>query len=229
MTVHQEFTSRLWSVADAVQIPIDTSRSTVDIHLDDIAYVVAAITDPPVDDESRRLMCSALHVAILDEFDDLAQLNVTVAAPTVSKRTSPPASVTEWIKSQSDCINQWATTAALTLIRSSYVKVVEAYPWIDREAMMNRIPYVMEASKLNMAHGVLDPVVSASNVDAILPPIQDILHPTEITGVGRDICTYLGRSPGTRLEAYEVVYRMCTTKYPVSAATVQLYGRLFRA
>lgn len=195
------------TVAADLSITLDQPLSSVDVRPDGSVYITASPSKFPRTNNERLITQSALHAALLDEFNEVMDLHVQVivpeALPTPDGDMTP---ATTWIQGQYDSVNEMVRTAAFTMIRSSYMRAVETYPWRDRDTMASRVSQMLILADASMATGGIDPVVSFANVDAILPSPHQYLTAAEIDIVRNDVELFLGRVPTTLLELYESIY-----------------------
>lgn len=234
----REMESRLLRLAKDIGVPLDAPLSSVDRTNEGIYRIVASSQSSPETEDERMWSQSALHACILDEFEadvGSANIDVHVLVPPVTRHgfsiqtvTTLEHSASVWIKQQLEGVHDMALQCTKTLARSCYTRVVEAYPWKSKDAMLSKIDLLVVRAVTNMSLGQTDPVMKG-NVDAILPPIHGILPPFDEEYVRDDILRYRnGVPPDSILDLYETVFRAVhdpnvTTK----TATITLYAYLF--
>lgn len=247
MTNLRHMESRVAHAARDANLKIDPMLTSVTEDSDTGALtVLATISNFPNTHEEAELMRSALHAVLLDEFCNLVpELTVRVFVPpplraeplrlddfwSVTKQCqdTPPfaasGTVTDWIQSQVSGGNEYITNYFLTLVSSSYRRVIDAYPWRDRNAMQALVPKLVAETMTRLEAGVTDHA-SRGDVDAILPPLDAVLLPFDQSVVHAEITAMLGRQPSSLLHLYECVFALCQT-HKGRAQTRQLYERLF--
>lgn len=202
------------TVAADLNITLDPPLSCVDARPDGSVYITASPSTFPRTNDERLITQSALHSALLEEFKEVKNLHVQVIVPeALSTPDGDMTPATTWIQGQHKGVNEMARSATFTMIRSAYMRAVEAYPWRDHDAMKLRVSQMLVLATASMETGGIDPVVSFANVDAILPSPHQYITAAELDIVRNDVELFLGRVPTTLLELYESIY-FTTVAFP---------------
>ena len=150
-------------------------------------------------------MTSAIHIALQEGLSE-TDVQITVHTPNVRvKGTVPDMHASEWIANNIRGVDEWATLCATMLVKSSYERVIQSYPWKEATTMRNILPILCLRSVINVQHSHHDPALLGM-VDAILPPLDRYLTPYGVEAVLQEVRAHLSRQTHSLLEFYETVY-----------------------
>ena len=196
----------IMNAANDIGIKLDLPLTNVQT-LEGITYITATCATFPDSEDTRTIMESALHVAILEGLNE-HNVNITVRTSPVLK--NPQSAVyrkhaSKWIAEQIEGVTEWATLCAQMLSRASYERVIETYPWKEAETMRQLLPVLCLRSFSNVHNSKFDPAIQG-NVDLILPPIDKYLPPDIKRDVYCEVEAHLLRGTNSLLELYETVH-----------------------
>lgn len=227
-------------IAADLGLTLDAPLTTVETLKNGSVAVVATLAPVAGRTEAEELLArSALHAALLDALPHadvhvLARppLSATTnavpgAAPTAKSAAFPATKASEWVRLQSACVHEWACQAAVTMAHAACERVIDSLPWRDAAGMRLRIPSVVRTTVDNMVRGAFDPLMSAGNVDALLPPLGGVLVPYDLEAVCAEATGALGRPPASQLELVEMAYTLTCGGAARKPATRLLCEALF--
>lgn len=205
----------------------------------DTCRVVVTCAEPPLDEAHRRIMHSAAHITVMEVLEaahisiERQEIQIVVKHPTTtdpseaSSARLPPMLASEWIHAQLEARCEWLMIYSRMLANGIYQRVVDAYPWRDRERMEQMLPALVKRSVDSLVQGVPDEAMASGKVDAILPPFEALLVPFDREVVFADVVSHMGRKPQHLLELYEAVFVMAHTYPKVKTQVRRLYDSLF--
>jgi len=201
---------RLQTVASDLDLSLNLHHTKLTYVDDGNRLSIHAVIDPldDYDTDARSVCRSALHAALLFEFspNDASRLDVVVTI--AHGDTWNDVGLSEQIYSQHRAVYGFTRQMIRQLLHTSYMQIIDAYPWRDSGAMLIALPGIVDLSMMSMDAGRWDTVVSGGNCDAILPMINNIGTPYDIQCMLRDVEVELGRAPHTLLETYECIARL---------------------
>lgn len=217
-----ELRVRLFRCASDIGISLDEELTSISFDTRNKLVVVATILLIPDSDEARRDMRAALHATILDEFQpSFPDVSVAVHAACACMPSVRVSNV-EFLKQQSDAVDEYATLCAQLLLSSGLKRIVASYPWRKKQWMRTMLPVLVMRGVMLMSRGVSD--AAAQTFDMVLP---DFDASVPWIGVGKDVAKYLGRLPSSRLEILETIYDMVRTRNVPSPDVLQAYDMAF--
>lgn len=229
----RQLESTVHEVANDLNIPLEYPLTTVVRMPDGTIRITATAKEFPKSDEDRTMMESALHASLSDWISQMVERStVHIHIPPVQNSpivlTKAHHSITPsvWIKQQVQTVNDWALQCSKTIAAASLTRVVETYPWRNKDAMILMIPALVVRAVDNMYKGLPEPLM-AGNCDIILPPVTQFLLPFDLDFCTKDVHSFMGRETTTLLEFYEAVFAIVQQNRTKTTATLTLYHHLF--
>lgn len=229
----------LHRLASDVGVPLEPSLSSVTRRDDGVLAVVASASEFPPNDEERKLQRSALHAAILHglQTEETGALDVRIVLPRPmdavrrdARGYDTPASVA--IRTQLHGVQNFVRHAYIQLFDYSLRKVVDAYPWRDADAMTAHAGQIFARTRDAMDGGRLGECIDtvlAGMVDELLPPLEAFHSAYDCDLVLNEASTRLGHPPRSRLELYDLVWKIGQAEAITHHSTIHLYNALFLA
>lgn len=233
---------RLLHATKRMGLVLNKELSCADLRPDGRVQITAAVDTFPVSEDERRLVQSAVHCVILDEFREVnpwaLDVQVIVPIPLDDGDRAPPTDhvvhptrrASQWIGEQADAVQRWARIAAVSLFQGSADRILSTYPWRDADAMRARIPILIDALSRVIVDDLKDPThLALGYVDQFLPPLKGVVKAADIEAVLRDAtATNGGTRPVSVLEVYELAYEAVVSgTRALAPATINLYYALF--
>lgn len=214
-------------IARQIGIEVDLELTNVSFMQGWYHITVTCATIPDCED-ARTMMESALHCALVEEFQG-HNLKLVVCTPAV-QRMVPPASETrfhasEWIRAQQQGILEWATLCAQYFSKGAYERVIESYPWKEATRMRALVPGLCLHSMANLQNGKYDRVMSG-DVDDVLPPLHTLVPPEVQQEILSHVETELQKAPESLLQTYETVFDLVRDK-KAPRAVLYLFEQVF--
>lgn len=219
--------TRIINAAKAAQLDLDTFLTSVTYDDATDTYRVVASGDHfPESEDHRELMRSAIHILVIEELSDVPpdRLDVRVIVPKVLGAATGGVGYYDFVQQHVNVTAETTLLQLMSMAKASYECVVNAYPWRDAAAMKAAIPALLIGIAARLRESQTDPALQG-NVDAILPPMDGLLHHFDRDVVFVEVERFLGRPPQTLLETYESAIRLAhlgNPKLQIHALTTKL-------
>ena len=223
-------------------VTLDRQLSCVETRPDGRVRVIASVDKFPTTEEERRLIQSAVHCVVLDEFREInpwaldVQVIVPVPlddgdfAPSRDRVLDTTMRASRWIGREAWGVQSWARVAAISLFQGGADRILTTYPWRDAVAMRARLPILIDGLSRLMLDDPRDPTrLAVGYIDELLPSLKTVLKTADIQDVVRNVtASNDGQQPSTTLELYELVYDMVVSNTPdLAIPTINLHYALF--
>jgi hypothetical protein len=231
--------TRMHETAMRIGLPLDSQFSYVQSLEDGTTCLTASVMRFATSNEERSMSQSALHAALLEDFADLAAVEVRVFLPPIANAPPlyPPANdkkvlvlASQRIRECSESMQDYAQKMVCQFANHLYNVIINTYPWLERDAMRARIPDAIQRSVMHLKKGTTDPLLTQYRFDLVLPSLESVIRADEKQAVFNDVARVLMGDPESMLDVYEGIY-LCGThralSAPVSLSTYTVFARVF--
>lgn len=201
-----------------------------------VYHAAISLKTVPEDDASRKLMCSATHLAITGLYPDVG-FDIKVHVPPLSpfsysastcKNIPPSETMSEWLKGQHKKSVGFTLLSCKTLLNASFHTIVTSLPWRNARNMQDRFNQVSNNTMQRLVLGDTNALFPSNYCDLFLPDPNEFMT-FDMEVVHGNVRNVIGRDPLSLLEFYEVVYAICRSVgvVEVHSSTHLVYLRTF--
>lgn len=205
-------------VARDLGVKLDSYLSCVDVSYDGTVSIVASTSEFPRTTDERDMTRSGLHVALMHEFMDVPRLNICVivpeALPTSSESMLP---VNDWIRAQDASVVDFVNGAKVSMIRAACVRIIDAFPWRERDRMILRVPHLLRLVVADTNDLFVD---TLDAIDHLLPSAHAYICESDLEVVVNEVEAFLGRPASTLIEMYECIHHMVIVSQAITGGAM---------
>ena len=230
---------RVTAVLSDAEVVVDKERSILEFtNPRCVRIALHCIPTVTVEDATEvTLIESAVHCLVKEELEndvDWSGSTVYVHVYWLPK----PASVApykkddvndlpavEWIASNFHVLCTHMLQGATMALQEAFTRIIEQYPWRDRDAMILRAQKTLEQHVQIMFENGMSPKALASACDDLLPPFE-VLLPEYDRIVVYQWLTHRVPKMLTRLQFYTTLYE-CSFDKTTPPAVLLMHSRLF--